>query len=107
MIMKFLKDERIEREDGEVKLTLKMITTGQQARVIDLGALGGVANRVALTQYCLKNLIETISIGGEDIAPARLAEHADLSDLDTRLVMIKIGQVVCDAILPEADDVKK
>lgn len=105
--MKFLKDERIEREDGEVKLTIKPVTTSQQARVIDMGALSGVSNRIALTNYCLKNIIEKISVSGEDIDPIKLAEHADLSDKDTMAVMIKIGQVTCDIVLPDGDTVKK
>lgn len=105
--MKLLNDERIAREDGEIRLTLIPVTTSQQARLIELGALSGVASRIALTHWCLKNCIETLSVNGEDIAPAQLAEHADLSDNDTLLVMLKIGSVVCAAAFPSQDDIKK
>jgi hypothetical protein len=105
--MKFLLDERIERQDGEIRLTIKPVTTSLQVRVIDMAAMAGMANRIALSHFCLKNIIEKISVNGEDMDPARLAEHADLSDHDTLMVMIKIGQVVCDAALPAAADIKK
>lgn len=105
--MKFLKDERIEREDGEVKLTLKPVTTSQQAHLIELGSVAGPIGRIALTRWCLKNVVEKISIGGAQFEPAQLADEADLGDSDTYLVMLKIGVVVCDASIASGDDVKK
>lgn len=105
--MKFLKDERIEREDGEVKLTIKPVTTSQQARLMELGSLAGPSPRIELTRWCLKNLVEKVSIGGAEFDPAQLADGADLSDQDTYLVMLKIGALVCNASVPSGDDVKK
>lgn len=105
--MKFLNDERIEVEDGEIKLTIKPVTTSQQARIADLGIVSGCAARIDLTKYGLKTCIEKISISGAEFDPAQLADHADLSDDGTMAVMLKIGKMVYDAAFPKADDVKK
>lgn len=105
--MKFLKDERINIKDGEIDLTMRPVTTSQQARLIDLGALIGVANRIELTRWCLKNCVEKISINNADFEPANLADHADISDQGTLLVMLKIGVLVCDSAFAKVDDVKK
>jgi hypothetical protein len=107
LIMKLLLDERIERTDGEIKLTIKPVTTSQQARLIDLGGISGTTARIALTHYCLKNCIEKIAINNAEFDPSKLSDRADLSDHETLLVMIKIGQMVCDVAFPEAEDVKK
>ena len=105
--MKFLKDERIEREDGEVKLAMRPVTTSQQARLIELGAKSGAEARIELTRWCLKNLIDKISIAGAEFDPAQLTDKADLGDTDTFLVMLKIGQMACEAAMVKAEDVKK
>lgn len=105
--MKFLKDERIEREDGEIKLTIKPVSTSQQARLIDLEANTSLSGRVARTQYCLKNTIDSISINGVEYEPLKLADHADLSDADTIAVFVKLGRLASDAAFAEVEDVKK
>ena len=105
--MKLLNDQRIEREDGELKLTIKPVTTSQQARLLELGWLSGPEARINLTRYCLKNLVDEISISGEKCDPAKLADHADLRDSDTWLVMLKIGQVVFDASAATDEQLKK
>lgn len=105
--MKFLKDERIEREDGEVKLTIKPVTTSQQAHLLELGLRGGIKQRIELTRWCLLNCIEKISIAGAEYRPAQLAEQANLDDDGTMAVMMKVGAMVCDVAWPSGDDVKK
>lgn len=105
--MKFLKDERIEREHGEVKLTIKPVTTSQQARLVDLGSLSGTSARIELTRWCLKNCIEKVSINGTEYEPDQLADRANLADEGTLMVMIKIGGLVCDCAFPKEEEVKK
>ncbi|OGT05649.1 MAG: hypothetical protein A2143_01780 [Gallionellales bacterium RBG_16_57_15] len=105
--MKFLKDERIEREDGEVKLTIKPVTTSQQAHLLEIGLRGGVKARIDLSRWCLVNCIEKISITGAEFKPAQLAEQADLNDEGTMAVMMKIGAMVCEIAWLSGDDVKK
>ena len=107
LIMKFLNDQRITREDGNVTLTIKPVTTSQQARLLELGSLAGTGARIELTRYCLKNCIEKISIGGSSLDAQQVADGADLSDQDTLLVMIKIGGMVCAAAFPDGEETKK
>ena len=106
-VMKLLNDERITREDGEIKLTIKPVTTSQQARLVDLEGDRSVAGRVARTHYCLKNCIEKLSINGEEFDTGKLVDHADLSDDDTLAVFIKIGVMASNASFPGVEDVKK
>ena len=105
--MKFLKDERIEIEDGEVKLTIRPITTSQQARLLELGFRRGIVAVAELAGWCLLNCIERISVNGTEYKPAKLAEKADMNDDDTAAVMRKIGTLVCGAAWPSGEDVKK
>lgn len=105
--MKLLKDERIEREDGEVKLTIRPITTSQQARMTELGAGKGLAAHIDFAVFCLKNCIDKISIGGQSFDPAELSDRADVSDSDTRAVMFKIATMVDGVAFPSAADIKK
>jgi hypothetical protein len=105
--MKFLKDERIEREDGEVRLTIKPITTSQQARLLQMGYKVGIVASTDLAIWCLLNLIEKISVNGNEFKPAQLADKADLNDDGTAAVMRKIGTMVCEAAWPSDEDVKK
>lgn len=106
--MKFLKDERIEAEDGEVKLTIRPVTTSHQAALADFGtSSGGVTALIGAAVYALKHCVEKVSINGTVTPPLQLAEHADLSDQDTRAVMFKIGSMVDKAAFPSHYDVKK
>jgi hypothetical protein len=106
-MIKLLKDERIEREDGEVSFTLKVITNSQQARLMDLGSRTGSSSRVELTKWCLASVVDKIRIDGVDFKADELAEQADLSDTDTYLVYLKIGKMVIDAVFSHEDDKKK
>ena len=105
--MKFLLDERIEREDGEVKLTIKPITTSQQAHLLELGYKVGIIAGTDLAIWCLQNCIEKISVNGAEFKPAQLAIRADLNDAGTAAVMRKIGTMVCEAAWPSGEDIKK
>lgn len=105
--MKLLKDERIELNDGEVSIVMVPITTSQQSRLIELGAKKGFSPRIELTQWCLKNCVEKITVSGAEFKPRQLAEFADLSNHDTMAVMIKVGYMICNAAFPSGDDIKK
>lgn len=105
--MKFLLSEKIEVNEGDIKLTMSPITNMQQSRLIDLGGVAGTTNRTELSRWCLKNLVEKISISEQDFNPAELADKADLSDKQTRKIFLEIGVLVCNAQFPSGDDVKK
>lgn len=105
--MQLLNDQRIDSEDGEVKLTIKPLTTSQQARLDDLARVDGTAGRMELAIYGLKNLVEKISVSGESFDPVKLANYANLSDKDTSAVMGKIGAMIYYAAYPKVEDLKK
>jgi len=105
--MKLLNDERINLEDGEVKLTMRPVTTSQQARLGDLNLQSGIEARIDLAKYCLTTCIEKISISGATYDPLQMAEKADLSDKDTMAMMVKLGQMVTIASFAIGEDLKK
>lgn len=105
--MKLLRDERIEKEDGEIKITIKIISNSQQARLIDLSVRSGASARLELARWSLDSIVEKISVSGVDCDPKSLGKNADLSDDDTFAVMMRLGQVVCDAVFPKGDELKK
>jgi hypothetical protein len=107
LLKKYLKDERIDLEDGEVKLSMRPVTTSQQARLADLAVQPGVTGRIERTNWCLKNLIEKLEISGAAYTASQLLDGVDLSDEDTTAVYIKIGTMVVNAAFASADDKKK
>lgn len=105
--MKLLNDERINLEEGELKITMRPVTTSQQARLVDLASQSGISARVELAGYCLKSCIEKISVSDISFEPAKLASSADISDHDTLAVMLKIGELVTNAAFAQEADLKK
>lgn len=105
--MKLLKDERISLEEGEVKLTMHPVTTSQQARLVELATVHGVAARIDLSNYCLRTCIETLRINDEAFEPKELADCANISDPATLSVMVKIGGMVTNAAFAKDEDLKK
>ena len=63
--MKLLNDERINLEDGEVKITMRPVTTSQQARLVDLASKAGTSARIDLATYCLKNCVNVKEAGSK------------------------------------------
>jgi hypothetical protein len=107
LLKKYLQDERIELNDGEIKLSVRPSSTSQQARLADLSMASGVAARVEQTNWCLRNLIEKVSIAGAEFNSADLCDSADLSDDDTVSSYIKIGKLVTDNAFAKEGDLKK
>lgn len=105
--MKFLNDERIELKDGEIKLTLRPVTTAQQARLGDLNLASGIEGHINLAKYCLKSCIEKISVSDVTYDPLLLADKSDLSDESTLAVMTKVGLMVTLASFAQGKDIKK
>lgn len=105
--MKFLNDERITLEDGEVKLTMRPVTTSQQARLGDLNLKSGIEAHIDLAKYCLKSCIEKISISDVTYDPLILADKSDLSDEATLAVLTKVGVMVTLASYAQGKDLKK
>jgi hypothetical protein len=105
--MQFLNDERINLEDGEIKLTMRPVSTSQQTRLVELASQHGISARVALAGFCLKSCIEKISISDVAYEPIKLADRADISDESTLSVLIKLGEMVTKAAFARVDDLKK
>ncbi len=105
--MKLLNDERIEKEEGDIKFTMRPVTTSQQARLVELGSRAGIAARIELSVYCLNTCIEKINIKGVDYKPTELANKSNLSDIDTLSTLFLVGQLVTDAAFAKEDDLKK
>ncbi len=105
--MKLLNDERITREDGEIKLTMRPVTTSQQARLVELGSKGGISARTELSIYCLNTCVEKINIQGVDYKPVDLANKSNLSDEETLATIFKIGEIVTEAAFAKDEDLKK
>jgi len=105
--MKLLKDETIKKVEGDVAVSIKPVSTSQQAHIMALASKAGIEGKVALTTYALKNLIEKVTINDVDYEPSALADRADLSDTDTITAMVKIGGLVVSAAFPTGEDEKK
>lgn len=105
--MKLLNDVRIELQDGEVKITMRPVTTSQQARIGDLNLNSGISARVDLAKYCLKTCIEKISVDDVPYDVLILAEKSDLSDEGTLAVLMKLGTMVTLASFANNKDLKK
>lgn len=107
LLKKYLADERIDIEDGEVKLSIRPPTTSQQARLVDLSMQPGVAGRIEQTNWCLRNCIEKVSVAGTDFKPTELLDGVDLSDESTVAAYIKIGRMVINDAFAQGDELKK
>jgi hypothetical protein len=107
LLKKYLKDELIDLEDGEIKLSMHPVTTSQQARMVDLSMQPGVAGRIEQTNWCLKNCVEKLSVSGTDFKPRELLDGVDLSDEGTVAAYIKIGRVVINGAFAQEDELKK
>ena len=105
--MKLLNDQKIELENGEIKITMRPVTTSQQARLADLGAQTGIVARIDLAVYCLRNCIEKISVNDVNYEPSQLAASANISDEGTMAVMVKLGGLVTNAAFALEEDLKK
>lgn len=107
MLKKYMKDDLIDIEDGEVKLSIRPPTTSQQARLVDLTSQPGVEGCIEQTNWCLKNCVEKLSVSGTDFKPSELLDAADLSDESTVAAYIKIGRMVVKAAFAQDEDKKK
>lgn len=105
--MKLLNEQRITLEQDEIKITMRPVTTSQQARLVELGSLRGISARIDLAGYCLKSCIEKISVSDVVYEPIKLAECANISDESTLGVLIKLGEMVTDAAFAKDEDLKK
>ena len=106
-MLKFLKTEEIEIEEGLVKLVMNPITTTVQGRLLELAQLGTVSETVQRTQYALKNIIQKLEIEGKEYPPYILADTVDLNDIPTRDIFIQIAKMVMSNAFVEDETVKK
>ena len=106
-MIKLLRGQSEEIEKDGVKLTLSVISTAQQARLMDLSADQSIDGQMKVVAYYLRNCIESIEIGGKEYDTAVLIESADLSDKETIKVMICIRKMCDELAFVNTAQVKK
>ena len=102
--MKFLKEEEITKSNETTKVVFDQVSTSMQAKIIGLSAS---LNKVDLSLFLLKNIIKEIEINGKAFDPVHVANHSDLSDTQTGVVIVGIQALVIEGILISADTKKK
>lgn len=111
--IKLLRDEVETVEDDGIKLTVKVITTSQQARVLDLNSrCYDAEGKCNLFAYILNNCIEAVKIDGTKYNPVELAEIYNVADDSTfntfkqisDMAMRTMGIKVVDAAKKDADE---
>lgn len=105
-MIKLLKDELIEKEEGNLKICLHPISTSVQARLIELGRKQGIDKQIDYVQYCLRAVIKELHIDDVKLDPLEVAGKADLSDDETLASMIRIGYLVDKAVLLSEEEKK-
>lgn len=105
--MKLLKDEVIEKSEGNVKITLNPISTSIQSVLIDYAMSPGVEGKIGYSIYGLKNIISSLEIDGVSFNPVDVANRADLDDRDTIQSMITIGRLLDEACFASAEEKKR
>ena len=96
-MIKLLRGQTEEIESEGVKLSLKVISSGQQAKLMDLSGDQSVEGQLKVTTYYLRNCIESIEIGGKEYDTEVLIECADMSDEETVKTMLNIRKM-CDGL---------
>ena len=96
-MIKLLRGQTEEVENDGVKLSMKVISSAQQARLMDLSGDRSVEGDMKVVTYYLRNCIESIEIGGKEYDTNVLIECADLSDESTVKTMLNIRKM-CDGL---------
>ena len=105
--MKFLKGQTEVVERDNIKLGLKVMDTTMQAEITEMSRGEKINDKIKMVGYMLTNCISTVSIDGIEYNPEYLRRSADISDLDTLRIMMKISGMVIDAAYSSVEDVKK
>lgn len=105
--MKLLKGQTETIERDGIKLEVKVIDTATQAVISDLSMSSSIEGRIKMIGYMLRNVVESVSIGGVEYAPLDLATKADISDAETLGAMLNIGGMVISVAFPSGEEEKK
>jgi len=105
--MKLLNGQVETVTDGDISVSVSVISTAKQARLMDLALIKGAEGRICFVNYLLRECIDSISISGEDFDPVELSEKADISDQETLKALLKIGEIAEGVVFPAPDTEKK
>ena len=96
-MIKLLRGQTEEIENDGVKISMRVISSAQQARIMDLAGDASIEGDMKVVAYYLRNCIESIEIGDKKYDTDVLIECADLSDEDTVKTMLNIRKM-CDGL---------
>ena len=105
--MKYLKDEPVSMKKGKIAVTAKPFTNEQQAIIMDMLDDEDMLSRVDMVKYLLRNVVDTIKIGGKVAKADLIADSADLSDPDTIVEFLSIGEMIISEMFVGEEEVKK
>ena len=115
--MKFMKMENTESslKKPDVKVVVRPITVTEKARMLTLSGDQTGEGVVALSVWCLQNVIVEVLIKGKrpkdakgkDMTPFEIGETAQISDKETLREMTVIGILAVEATSMKAGDEKK
>lgn len=106
-MIKLLRGQTEEVEDDGVKLTISVITSAQQAKLMDLSGDQTIEGQMKVVAYYLRNCIDFIEIDGQEYDTDTLIKSADLSDAETIKVMLKIRKMSDEVAFVSTAQVKK
>ncbi len=112
MMLKFLngESERVELDYEGIKIEFdcKVISTREQAHLMDLGALPRtVENTQRYFAAALKTCVDNLRVGDVDVPVSDLADRADMSDKTTVAVIRAIVDACDERIYAGVEDQKK
>lgn len=92
--LKLLRDEVETVDEDGLKIGVKVISTSQQARVLDLYSRAYDAEgKAALFAFILNHCLASVSIDGTKYVPAELAETANIADDETFTTLKQISDM--------------
>ena len=112
MMFRLLRDQvehaEIEVDGIKVEFDVKVISTSEQARLMDLAGLPAtIENRSKYWQQVLISCIDNLVIGGQSVDAVELATRGDLGHKQTIKIMREIASKAEDYIFVTEEEVKK
>jgi len=111
-VIRLLKGEatpvETEAEGTAIRYEVKVITTAEQARLLDLARRADtIEGMQAYMAAVLRIAVQDLTIGGHDVDAAELAERADLSHQPTLAIIKRIVAEAERALFPGEDTLGK
>ena len=99
MGIKLLRGQSETVEKDGIKLVVKVVSTAEQARVLDRNSRSfDVQGRCALFSYLFSNCLESIIVEDDTYVPEDLANNYNIADDDTFETLEKIARMTVRAL---------